>query len=411
MRSDIDQLMANRNLEAIFVVGGEQANTYRAYLSNGVDIHGGMTIKKRGSAPVMITGSMEIEEASKSGLQVITYYQLGMAEFLEQTEGDATKASLMLWGRLLEKFEIPPGRIGIYGVGELNYWIEYIRTLSETYPNYQFVGETVMSLFEEAFVTKDADEIEIIRVVADKTSEVMGKAWDFISNHRAEGETVVKADGSPLTIGDVKRYIRHELMERDLEDTDMIFAQGRDGAFPHSRGEDSQALQLGKPIVFDFFPRQMGGGYFHDCTRTWCIGYAPAPVQELYDTVMESFKIAVETYAEPGQPCHTMQDAVHEYFESKGHPTQHSKPGTTEGLVHGLGHGVGMNIHERPAISHLKKQDIFQKGNFITIEPGLYYPDKGMGVRIEDSFLIDDNGELVSISSFHKQLVLPLKGS
>lgn len=411
MRSDIDQLMANRSLEAIFVVGGEQPNTYRAYLSNGVDIHGGMTIKKRGSDPVMITGSMEIEEASKSGLQVITFYDLGWAQMIREAEGDPAKASIALWGHLLEKFAIPPGRIGIYGVGELNVWIERIRALSDRYPNYQFVGETGMTLFDEAFVTKDAEEIKIIREVADKTSAVMAEAWDFISGHKADGETVVKADGTPLTIGDVKRHIRHALMDRGLEDTDMIFAQGRDGAFPHSRGEDSEALQLGKPIVFDFFPREMGGGYFHDCTRTWCIGYAPEPVQELYDTVMESFKIAVDTYAEPGQPCHTLQDAVHEYFESKGHPTQHSKPGTTEGLVHGLGHGVGMNIHERPSISHLMKKDIFQKGNFITIEPGLYYPDKGMGVRIEDSFLIDDSGELVSLSSFHKQLVLPLKGS
>src|SRR5262245_1190304 len=134
MRSDIDQLMANRNLEAIFVVGGEQPNTYRKYLSNGVDIHGGMTIKKRGSPPVMITGSMEIEEAAKSGLQVITFFELGWADMIVKAEGDPAKASLVLWGHLLEKFEIPPGRIGIYGVGELNIWIERIRALTEMYP-------------------------------------------------------------------------------------------------------------------------------------------------------------------------------------------------------------------------------------------------------------------------------------
>jgi len=40
----------------------------------------------------------------------------------------------------------------------------------------------------------------------------------------------------------------------------------------------------------------------------------------------------------------------------------------------------------------------------------LYYPDKGIGMRIEDSFIIDDNGKLVSITPFHKELVLPLKG-
>ena len=52
MRSDIDRLMAERELGAIIAAGGEYQNTIRAYLSNGVDIHGGITIKKRGSAPL-----------------------------------------------------------------------------------------------------------------------------------------------------------------------------------------------------------------------------------------------------------------------------------------------------------------------------------------------------------------------
>jgi Xaa-Pro aminopeptidase len=410
MRSDIDRLMAARDLQAIFVVGGEQPNTYRAYLSNGVDIHGGMTIKKRGSTPVMVVGGMEIENAVKSGLTAYTFSELGWADMLEKAEGDPSKASIVLWGHLFEKFEIPPGKIGIYGVGELNVWIERIRLLSDAYPQYQLVGETGMTLFDEAFVTKDADEIKVIREVATKTSEVLQAAWDYIASQRAEGDRVVKAGGSPVTIGDVKRLVRRELMDRGLEDTDMIFAQGRDGAFPHSRGEEDTVLKLGQPIVFDLFPREQGGGYYHDVTRTWCIGYTPDAVRDLYNQVMQAFNIALETYAEPGQPCHTLQDAVLDYYESQGHPTLRSKPGNMEGYVHGLGHGVGLNIHERPSMSHLMKDDTFQKGNFITIEPGLYYPEKGMGMRIEDSFIIDESGELVSITPFHKELVIPLKG-
>ncbi len=43
------------------------------------------------------------------------------------------------------------------------------------------------------------------------------------------------------------------------------------------------------------------------------------------------------------------------------------------------------------------KEDTFQIGNFLTIEPGLYYTDKAIGARIEDSFIIDERGKLVSI--------------
>ncbi|MBZ0289730.1 MAG: hypothetical protein K8I30_19055, partial [Anaerolineae bacterium] len=68
MKSDLDRLMTARELVAIVVTGGEHHNTPRAYLCNGVDIHNGMVIKKRGAEPVLIVGGMEIEEATKSGL-------------------------------------------------------------------------------------------------------------------------------------------------------------------------------------------------------------------------------------------------------------------------------------------------------------------------------------------------------
>jgi len=411
MKSDLDPLMAARELVAIVITGGEHQNTPRAYLCNGVDIHGGMVVKRQGSEPALIVSSMEIEEAAKSDLTVYSYDDLDWAQIYKDAEGDQKKAFPVFWGRVLEKFAIPPGKIGLYGTGDLNVWVERARQLSEMYPDNPIVGETGMTLFDQAFVTKDAGEIHILREVADKTCDVLRATWDYIARHRAEGETVVKADGAPLTIGDVKRFVRRELMDRDLEDTDMIFAQGRDAGFPHSRGSANMPLQLGQPIVFDLFPRQLGGGYYHDCTRTWSIGYATEAVQATYNQVMTAFQTALDSYAEPGQPTHTMQDAVLDYYEAGGHPTIRSKPGTSEGYVHGLGHGVGLNIHERPSLSHLAKEDIFQKGNFITIEPGLYYPDRGLGVRVEDSFFIDEAGALVSLTTFHKELVLPLRGS
>lgn len=410
MKADLDRLMSARDLQAIIVTGDAEHNPPRDYLTNGAHITGGLVVKKRGSAPVLIVNAMETEEAAKSGLQVLSYYDLNYAEILNKVEGDVSKATIIFWGAVLEQLEVPAGRIGLYGVGSLNNYLEMADRLKSAYTTYEFVGEMGMTLFDEAYVTKGPEEIARIKQVATGTSAVLRETWDFIAGHRAEGETVVKEDGSPLTIGDVKRFVRRALLDHELEDTNMIFAQGRDGAFPHSRGEAAMALQLGQPIVFDLFPRELGGGYFHDCTRTWSIGYATEETQAVYNTVMQAFQVAIDTYAEPGQPAHTLQDAVLDYFEGEGHSTPRSKPGTTEGYVHSLGHGVGLNIHERPSLHHLNKKDLFQQGNMITIEPGLYYPDKGIGVRIEDSFLIDESGALISITDFPKDLVLPLRG-
>lgn len=410
MRTDMDTLMGKRDLQAIIVTGGEYANTPRRYLSNNVDVHGGITIKKRGEAPVLIVSAMEKEEAAKSGLQVMTMTDLQWLEIYKEAQGDVKQALPKLWQRIFERLAIPAGKIGLYGVGDIGYYLEWARILEQALPDHQIVGEIGQDVFKEAFLTKDTDEFSVIREVAAGTNAVMQATWDFIAGHRAQGETVVKTDGSPLTIGEVKQFINRALLDRGLEGADMIFAQGRDAGFPHSRGEADDVLHLGKPIVFDLFPQQIGGGYFHDMTRTWCIGYAPAAVQAVYDDVMQAFQVALDAYAEPGQPTHLMQEAVLNYFESKGHPTNRSHPKSDEGYTHSLGHGVGLNIHEDPRMNHISKTDIFQQGNFITIEPGLYYPERGIGVRVEDSFLISADGKLESISPFRKDLVLPLKG-
>lgn len=410
MKSDLDRLMAERELSALVVASGEGYCPIRDYLANGAHFGWSFIVKRYGHAPVAFVNPMEVEEARASGLTVYTFSDLDWGTLLRELKNDGVTVEAEMWARAFERLGVEPGRIGIYGTGGIHRYLELAQTLAERLPDYTFVGERGLTVFDAAYVTKDAEEIARLRSVAARTSDVLRATWDFIGSHRLSGDTVVDASGAPLTIGAVRRFVRRTLLDHDLEDTGMIFAQGRDGAFPHSRGQDDMALRTGQAIVFDLFPREFGGGYHHDVTRTWCIGHAPDDVRATYDEVMRAFTLAVETFDEPGQPSHTLQDAVLDYFEGLGHPTSRSTPNTTAGYVHSLGHGLGLNIHERPSLSHLNKTDTLQVGSVITVEPGLYYAERGFGVRIEDTMYVDENGHLVALTDFHKELVLPLRG-
>jgi Xaa-Pro aminopeptidase len=409
MKSDLDRLMAARGMDALVAVCEEAYSPPADYLTNGAKITHGMVIKKRGAEPIIYANPMEVEEAAKSGLKVVSFGEMGLYDLYAELNGDRETAQPILWERALKASGVEQGMIGLYGVIEFSYMLALLRKIEAQFPQYQFVGEmglNGLSLFDEAFVTKDADEITRIRSVAARTSQVLQATWDFIASHHADGDRVINDEGTPLTIGAVKRFVRRTLLDYDLEDTNMIFAQGRDGGFPHSRGEEDMELRLGQAIIFDLFPHEIGGGYFHDCTRTWSIGYATPEVQQAYEEVMDAFDISVEVFR-VGKPTKDMQTAVQDYFESKGHPTTRSHPNTTVGFMHSLGHGLGLNIHERPSISHISS-DTFQKGNMITIEPGLYYPERGFGMRVEDTFYVNENGDLISLTDFPKTLVLPL---
>jgi Xaa-Pro aminopeptidase len=59
-------------------------------------------------------------------------------------------------------------------------------------------------------------------------------------------------------------------------------------------------------------------------------------------------------------------------------------------FTHSTGHGVGLEIHEAPRIA-VGQPEILQPGMVITIEPGVYIPDK-WGIRIEDMVLVTETG-------------------
>jgi Xaa-Pro aminopeptidase len=242
------------------------------------------------------------------------------------------------------------------------------------------------------------------------TTTVVGKVADYLTSHQVKNETLIKENGQPLTIGDVKSKINYWLAEVGAENPeDTIFAIGRDAGIPHSQGNPVDTIQLGKTIVFDIFPCEIGGGYYYDFTRTWCLGYAPENIQKTFDQVKYVYDTVVSELKE-NEPFKRYQKRTCELFEDMEHPTVHSQPGTESGYVHSVGHGLGLNIHEMP-FSGVTASDneVLARGSVFTIEPGLYYPDDGFGIRIEDSYFVSQDGKIEIISPYPYDLVLPMK--
>ncbi|MBN1679499.1 MAG: aminopeptidase P family protein [Anaerolineae bacterium] len=414
MKADLDRLMETEGLDALVIPAAENDNPYRAYLSNGAHYTGDV-IKKRGEPPVLLAHAMERDEAAKSGLIVYTYDELGYGQLYYEHGHDMDAFNAAWYRRIFEKLAVS-GHVAFYGVGDINRMFRMLLYLRDALADRVTIvpGAVNPNLFNKAYETKDTDEIARLRDVAARTSAVAQAARAWIAEHcaenrHAENRRVIQADGSPLTIGDVKRYVRGQLFERDLEDIEgMIFAQGRDAGVPHSKGEDSDPVRLGETIVFDLFPREPGG-YFHDMTRTWCIGYASPEAQAAYDAVMEAYHRSIRM-CKPGTPTANLQEMVCAYFEERGHPTVRNTPGTTDGYVHSLAHGLGLNVHEAPYFRSKASDYHIQVGNVFTIEPGLYYPERGYGVRIEDTVTINESGSVEVLTDCPYDLIIELNG-
>ncbi len=85
-------------------------------------------------------------------------------------------------------------------------------------------------------------------------------------------------------------------------------------------------------------------------------------------------------------------------------------PETDQGYVHSVGHGLGLKVHERPFSGMTAPaEDLLVPGVVGTIEPGLYYPERGMGVRLEDTFVVHADGEFEIPAPYPMDLVLPVR--
>ncbi len=408
MKSDLDRLMQERRFNAIVVMGQARENHALRYLTQAAAVTYGIVVKKHGEPPVLICGPMERDEAAKSGLKVLTTTDFGYPHLLKET-GSFFDAQVLMVAAIFEQLSIR-GTVSFYGLEDPGQAYMMLTRLSTLLPDIAITGETETTLFDEAYTTKDAAELEAIRSVAVRTNAVMAEVMEFIKSHAVQDQHLVGEDGQPLTVGDVKRFLRSRLVHHELEDGgETIFALGRDAGVPHSRGENGDILRLGASIIFDLFARGMDNGYYHDMTRTFCLGYAPPEVHQAHSQVMQVFNTVMSTL-KVGELCARYQDLACDVFEEHGHPTPRSHPGTEEGYVHSLGHGLGLQIHARPRLSTISTET-FQPGQVFTIEPGLYYPERGFGVRVEDTMYIDEGGHFHSLTPFPKDLVIPVAQS
>lgn len=412
MKSDIDTLMKAKNIDAILVIGHAEHNPPMFYFTGGGHVSHATVIKKRGEEPVYFHADMERDEAAKSGLKLIPYSKYDFDELLKKADDDILLTNAMRYELMFKEVGVNAGRVGVYGTYDLSATFGLLTHLQKLVPEIEFIGEPREdSLFMRAMETKDEKEVTRIRRIGKITTEVVGQVAEYLTSCEVRSdEVLLKDDGTPLTVGDVHSMIRLWVAERGAElPSGFIFAIGRDAGVPHSAGNPEDLIRLGQTIVFDIYPAEAGGGYYYDFTRTWSLGYATPESQELYDQVKEIFDILLDNF-DLNSPFKNYHQMTCEYYEAKGHQTPLHTKAPLEGYVHSLGHGVGLNIHERPFSSLSTSDDQrLVPGVVITSEPGLYYPEKGMGVRIEDTLWVRPDGVLEKLAEYPYDFVLPMK--
>ena len=405
MKSDLNNLMQENNLDALWVMGPGKNNPAMEYLTGGVALLQADLFKKKGETAQLFHSPMERDEAAISGLETVSYSQyIGRKDFLE-FKGNRLEKQTQLYAMILEDLQLTNSRIGIFGKVDIEKIYGILRGLESKFSEIYFESLPTVDVIQTARMTKDEEEINRIKQLGVLTAEICGLLTEFLTSHAVSENRLVKEDGSPLTIADAKNKVHLWSAERGKEVSgDLILSIGRDAGVPHSTGKADDVFELGKTIVFDFVLGELNGGYKHDFTRTWCLGYAPKETQEMYNQVLD-IQVKIIQALQTGTVFDVFHEMACDYFEEMGHKTIRSQRAAEEGYCHYLGHGIGLQVHEFPVCSPFSKDKLLP-GSVFTIEPGLYYPGKGFGIRIEDTICLEQDGSFTVLNEFPKELVL-----
>lgn len=213
---------------------------------------------------------------------------------------------------------------------------------------------------------KDDPEIRQIRRAQAVTEAVFDHVLDLVEPGRSEREIAAEVTYDHLRRGAEKMAF------------DPIVASGPNGARPHARPTD-RTLQKGDLVVLD-----MGcvlDGYASDMTRTVALGEPSPDARDGYDLVRRAQERAL-AHARAGLTGKELDALARDVIEAEG---------MEEHFSHGLGHGIGLQVHEWPRVSY-SVEDELPPGVCVTIEPGVYVPEKQYGVRIEDIVVLQSDG-------------------
>lgn len=177
-----------------------------------------------------------------------------------------------------------------------------------------------------------------------------------------------------------------------------IVGSGPNAAVLHYES-DENTMKAGGLVVVDAAGEY--SMYASDITRTLPVnGHFTKRQREIYDIVLGAQNAAIAAFVsgksfmgtrtERKDP-NSLNKVAFDYINTHGKDL-HGDP-LGKYWIHGLGHSVGIDVHDPYDYSKP-----FGPGSVFTIEPGVYIPEENIGVRIEDTFYVDQNGKLISLT-------------
>ena len=259
----------------------------------------------------------------------------------------------------------------------------FVDEMKARYPLHQY--ERAAKIMKELRAVKTEYEIEVVRKAVDITHNAFLRVMQFVRPGVMEYE--------------IEAEIVHSFLSQraDGEAYDSIIASG-DRARTLHYVSNNEECKDGELVLMDFGAGY--GGYAADLTRTIPVnGKFTERQKEIYNACLHLHDYA-KSLLKPGI-------TIVDYTEKVGDEAtaQFMKLGLLKEedfknedpdnrayrkyLYHGISHHLGLDVHDLGT-----RTAPLQEGMLLTVEPGIYIQEEGIGVRIENNIWITKDGNV-----------------
>lgn len=162
-----------------------------------------------------------------------------------------------------------------------------------------------------------------------------------------------------------------------------IIAAGKNACTLHYHANNDK-LTKKQLVLIDVGARV--DGFAADISRTYALGQPTKRQKEVHQIVQEAQTACIKLL-KPGLRFDEYQTSVDVIMTQAVVKAGFSASDLHTYFPHAIGHGLGVDVHDT-----LAGYETLEPGMVLTVEPGLYILEEGIGVRIEDDILITDDG-------------------
>ena len=230
--------------------------------------------------------------------------------------------------------------------------------------------------FADLYLRKTPEEIDAIRL-ANRVADVGLQAF---SENLQPG--VVETEVAAAVESAIYRQIGHDgiFHSRGWAMVQSGPNSAHAGRFNRSTG---RRLENGDLVLIEL--ATCVNGYWSDLTRTAPVGSLKPEVEQVLAIVRDSQQAAVDGIR-PGVSAGDIDALARDMIGAKG---------LASFFTHHTGHHVGFRYHDPGFLILPGESAKLEPGMVITIEPGVYVPERGGGARIEDNVLVTESGHEV----------------